>query len=459
VAERASGLPGWALLPLILVGCATYVGRPLETADPVARYQARRLIDPAVSAALDSMGIRPAPEGWRDWELAAAAWVMGSSRARMLAEIGAAEAGRVSAGARPAPGLATDAEYSFSGAGSEPRFGLALGTLFGLETGGKRAARLARANAGVLSAVARAVEEAWEIRWRVRLAFADRDLADRRLQVARTEAALTDSVLGWMRARYEEGAVGRTEVARLEADRQERAAEVAAWERERERALAGLAAAVGVPVAELERTPLVADASPRCAVGGGRDSLEQAALNSRRELYRVLADYQVAEGDVRLEVARSWPDLAVGPGLFFDHGINKWTIAFGLPSLPFNRNRGPIGEAEARREVAARRVAEAQDQVIGEVEQAIAGCAAVAAEVAALDVSGARAQADLAARAYERGEIGKLELAFARLEQARAVRRVTEAEGRLLVAGLEFERAIGTWSGVSVLPRPEKGEL
>jgi hypothetical protein len=36
---------------------------------------------------------------------------------------------------------------------------------------------------------------------------------------------------------------------------------------------------------------------------------------------------------------------------------------------------------------------------------------------------------------------------------------VTEAEGRLVAAGLEFERAVGIWSGVSTVPRPEKGEL
>jgi outer membrane protein TolC len=176
-------------------------------------------------------------------------------------------------------------------------------------------------------------------------------------------------------------------------------------------------------------------------------------------LYRVLADYQIAEGDVRVEVTRSWPDLALGPGLFFDHGVNKWTIAFGLPSLPFQRNRGPIKEAEARREVAARRVAEMQDQVIGEVEQAMAGCAAAAGEVAALSVSGARRRAELAELAYGRGEVGRLEVAAAGLEYARAVRRVTEAEGRLVAAGLEFERAVGIWSGVSTVPRPEKGEL
>jgi outer membrane protein TolC len=223
--------------------------------------------------------------------------------------------------------------------------------------------------------------------------------------------------------------------------------------------MAGLSSAVGVSGEELRRIGIVTDHSPRCPEVAPRDSLERAALEARRELYRVLADYQVAEGDVRVEIARSWPDLALGPGLFFDHGVNKWTIAFGMPSLLLNRNRGPIGEAEARREVAARRVAEVQEQVIGEVEQAIAGCTAAAGEVAALDVSGARLRVELADRAFDRGEIGRLEVASARLEYSRALRRVTEAEARLRAAGLELERATGIWSGAAPLPRPEKGEL
>lgn len=459
MAKQSPGPRWWALLPLALASCTTYVARPLDTADPVARYQARRLDDPALAAVLDSLDVHPSPAGWRDWDLAAAAWVMRPERPRVLAEISVAEAARLSADARPSPGLATEAEYAFNGAGSEPRFGLALAALFTIETGGKHGARIARAEAAVLAAMARAAEEAWEIRWRVRTALSERETARRRWETAVAELALSDSVVGLMRARYQEGAVPKTEVARTQADREEWAAEVAARVRDLEDKRVSLAIVIGVPMAEVERTPVRADSARLCPQPAGGASLERTALESRRELYRVLAEYQVAEGDVRVEVARSWPDVTLGPGLFFDHGVNKWTIAFGLPSLLLHGNRGPIREVEARREVAARRVAEMQEQVIGQVEQAITNCATAVGEVAALDVSGARLRAELAERAYQRGEIGRLEVVGARLELARASRRMTDSAARLLSAGLDFERAMGIWTGVSSLPRPEKGEL
>jgi outer membrane protein TolC len=139
--------------------------------------------------------------------------------------------------------------------------------------------------------------------------------------------------------------------------------------------------------------------------------------------------------------------------------VNKWTIAFGLPSLLLHGNRGPIREMEARREVAANRVAEMQEQVIGEVQQAITNCATAVGEFATLDISGARLRAELAERAYQRGEIGMLEVVGARLELARGSRRKTDSAARLLSAGLDFERAMGIWTGASAVPRPEKGEL
>jgi outer membrane protein TolC len=186
--------------------------------------------------------------------------------------------------------------------------------------------------------------------------------------------------------------------------------------------------------------------------------VERVALTTRRELRRALAEYQVAEGDLRVEVAKSWPDLQLGPGLFFDHGVGKWTIALGLPSVPLNRNRGPIAEAEARREVAARRFAEVQEQVLGEVTMALAACRSAGEEMASLDLRSTRKRVELAEAAYRRGEIGRLELEFVRLELERATRRLIEAGGRLTAAGLSLEHAVGIWTGAPSAPL-ERGGL
>ena len=435
------------VLPGLVAGCASYIARPLETGDAVARYHSRRLDDPTLGVVLDSFGARPTDGAWQDWQLATAAWVLRPERSRLNAEIRAAEAVRIAAGGRPQPGVGTETEYSFSGSDGEPRIGLAVATTFTLELGGKRGARLGRANAGVLAAVARAEEEAWGLRWRVRDAVLERGRGERAWIRSTEELALIDSVLVALRARYEGGGADRIEVTRMEAERQDWAAEVASRRREFQSGRARLAADVGLPSAELVQVSVSPDSLLACPVADRSDSLERLALTLRPELHRVLAEYQVAEGDVRVEAANSWPDLALGPGLFFDHGVNKWTIAFGLPSLPLNRNRGPIAEAEARREVSAQRVAEVQGQILGGVEEALAGCAAASEEMRALDLSAARERVGLTEAAYQRGEVGRLEVLVAQLELARASRRLGDAEARAQSAAQSLEHEVGVWSG------------
>lgn len=446
----------WALCwgVALIGGCASYSARSLDRADPVARYTSRRLDDPALRVALDSLHAAAFPEGWRDWQLATAAWLLRPERPRALAELGVARAAAVSAGARPPIGVGSETEYSFSGTGGESRFGVALSTLFTVEAGGKRGARIARAKAGLVLATARLAEESRDVRWQVRNALGEWAAARRLAQGGERELALLDSVVGLTRARFEGGTASQSDVARADADRQEWAAELASRRREVAEREAVLARVVGVPTTELARHGILFDSASTCPASAATDSLARVALVARPEVARVLAEYQLAESEVRVEVAKSWPDLALGPGLFFDHGVSKWTVAFGLPALALHGNRGPIHEAEARREVAARRVAEVQEQVLGEVGSALDGCIATGAEVAALDVSPAGRRAQLVDSAFARGETGRLEVALMRLEAVRAQRRVTEAGLRRLRAGLALEWALGVWSGAPpVVPK------
>jgi outer membrane protein TolC len=447
----------WAI-PL-LGACATYHARPLDMADPVSRFAARRLDDPVLLAGLDSLGASPDSGSWRDWQLGAAAWLLRPERGRALAQIGAAEAARISAGARPPVSVGTETEYSFSGSGSEPRVGLALSTLFVLEPGGKRGARINRASARVLAEVASAQEESWSVRWRVRQALLRWSMTRRTLRAGSAELNELDSVVTLTRARFDQGVLSRSELARVEADRQAWAAEVAGRQRELDGREIAVSVAVGVPASVMAGLNLVPDTLSHCAAADARDSLARVALEHRPELHRVLAEYQVAEAEVRVQVADTRPDLSLGPGLFFDHGVSKWTVAFGLPALVLNRRRGPVLEAEAQREVAARRITEVQELVLGEVRQAVAECAAAAGEIAALNVSAAERGVALAEEAYERGEVGRLEVEIARLELVRARRRVAEADSRQQAAGLDLERALGVWDGLPESSRLGKGGL
>lgn len=421
VAERRRAV----VLLLALSACAHYVPRPLDP-PATAQWEATRLDAPAVLAALDSVGGAPAPGRWRAVDVARAAWWASPARRRADAQVEAARAALRTAGARPGPGLASQTEFAFSGRDGSSRWGLALTGLFRVELGGKRGARQARAEAGVLAAIARSRAEGWELEGRVRRAAGALAALERAAAAAVAVRAALDSVVRLSEARYAEGSLGAGERARVRTDLATAVQDEARLARLIREQRAVLASGAGVPEAALQALgPLVED-SARCPADTVRQALLAGALERRWDLRVALAGYQEAEADLRGEVARSWPDLELGPGLFFDHGVGKWTLGLGLPDLLLHGNRGPIGEAIAARAVAAARVDEAATLVLTDVEAAVSACRAAAREREGLDAAAAVERLAVLEAAWQRGELGRLEVALARVEVARLERQAAE---------------------------------
>jgi outer membrane protein, heavy metal efflux system len=173
-----------------------------------------------------------------------------------------------------------------------------------------------------------------------------------------------------------------------------------------------------------------------------------------------LAGYAVSEADVRLEVARLYPDLEIGPGFIWDQGVHRWTLALALPALLGLGQRGALHEAEASRSVAAARVAEAQDSIVMQVEAAAASCRGAGLGVIAADsqVVAARALAERDRARYERGETARLDPARSELLLARAERGHRAAQRRLTFAGIALEAATGEWPDSPTRPWPDPRE-
>jgi len=100
----------------------------------------------------------------------------------------------------------------------------------------------------------------------------------------------------------------------------------------------------------------------------GREARERALL-SRSDLEAAIGDYSIAEAQFKLAVKRQYPQLTLGPGYYWDHGINKFPLDVGL-ALPLNGNKGEIAEARAAREVAGKRMLALQADIYGEVAAA-----------------------------------------------------------------------------------------
>lgn len=101
--------------------------------------------------------------------------------------------------------------------------------------------------------------------------------------------------------------------------------------------------------------------------------VQRQALLHRPDVLSALAEYRASEAALRLEVANQYPDLTLSPGLLWDAGQAKWSLGLSLVLPLFDRNQGPIAEARAKREQAAKEVFAVQSRAIGEVERTLAG--------------------------------------------------------------------------------------
>jgi outer membrane protein TolC len=426
------------------LGCAHYTPAPLDPAGTADAYAARRLDAPDLR---DWLAAHGATDGARtSATLGLVALYYGPAVATARAAWESARAAEGTAGARARPDVQGELGYATSSAVFESRWLAVIGAVFTVELGGKRGARLITARARTAVAETDLEDAAWRTVRAVRAAAVELAGAEERLADASEGADRVAAFATRLRWLYNEGTLGRSDLAAIES---EQADARAAVDRERagaDAARLALARAAGLPPAALDGVRMGPEPAAACATAG-TDSLQALALRRRPEVGRGLADYAVAEGDLRLAVAGSYPDLSLGPGYTWDQGIGRWSLLFGLPRVPLNRNRGPIAEAAARRREAAARFAERQQGVLAEVSGAVAGCQAALADAEGADsVREATArQAELARAAYERGEIGAVALEPLELAETRARRDLHAAWQRLAAAGLALETATGEW--------------
>jgi outer membrane protein TolC len=450
------------MIVALLAGCVRYQPRPLDLAAHPTEYRARRLDDPRLLAWVGRWSPPPAPRRWTGRQLALAALGLRADLARARADWRATQAGERTAARRPPPGAQGSVERAVSGSEGQSPWVVSLGALLSVELGGKRGARLQQARARTAIAEAELRGTAWRIARETEAAAQRLFGSEIDLDAARREVAALAGLEARERARYQEASLSSAELARTGTEVQAARADAAAAEAAVLDARAALAGALGMPSRALDSLTVSGDSAADCSTVGQMepDSIEMLALTARPEMGRALAEYAGAESEVRLEVARQYPDLDLDPGFIWDQGVHRWTLALALPNLLGFRNRAAITEAEARRAAAGARVAEIQEQLLAEVAMAVSGCRGAVLERVAADsqlVVAARA-ASLARAADERGETSGLEPAFAGLAVVRAERLRSAARTRVTGAAQALIAAAGNPATLSPERWPDPRE-
>jgi len=420
---------GAIFLALVASGCVAYHPEPLDPSQLEADFRARTLSDERLGEFLRANLASSAPEAaaWppRSWDLrmlTLAAFFYQPDLDVARGMVARAEAAIRTAGERPNPSLTATPVYSANPPAGVSPWLPSIGVGIPIETAGKRGARLARARAAAEAARIRFEEAGWRIYSGVRSTMVRHIISRRRLEALRTEEEALNEVVRLLERRLEAGQVSAIVVDAARVRLSESALAARSAEGAVAESRAALASAVGVPTCALDGVTLSEAAFDELpAVGAGwPSSLRRTGLTSRLDLRRALVDYAVAEAALRLEVARQYPNIRLGPGYAYDQGQNEYSLGLSVTLPILNRNRGPIAEAEAGRKTSAASFLALQAEVTGEISEALARYSASVGVLGearqALDL-----QVRLLARAereFDAGQTGSLSLAAARAQKA-----------------------------------------
>ena len=433
-----------SVLPLTSCAIERYRAAPIVPAETASRFEARNLGDPGLQSFVEkSLGQPISPWPPKLWDLQTLSLMalyfspeMQAARAR-LAE---AEAAIVTAGARPNPIVDISP-------GVPSPYLLTLDFAVPIETRGKRGYRIRSARSLDQAARFDLADSAWKVHSGVRRALLDYLLASRSLELFHSEEQIRTEQVRLLQERFIAGDIPRPELdlARIELSKTHLS--ISAAEGQVAETKAALAAAMGIPVAGIEGLDFAwteVDSPPNTQSFLPQE-IRRDALLDRLDIRRSLAQYAAAEADLQLEIAKQYPDVQIAPGYTFEERDNFFTVGLSITLPLFNRNQGPIAEAEAKRKEAAATFLQKQAQVIGDSERALAVYSAALNELAEADQSLRQlqdTQLRMTQLAVAVGEEDRLTLNGMQLESAAVARARLDALGRAQIALGDLENAV-----------------
>ena len=441
----------------LVAGCARFHPQPLSPAETAAGLESRSLGNPELKAFLEkhlNRELNPWPAAKWDFEmLTLAAFYYQPSLDMARAVWAEAQAGVVTAGARPNPTVGFTPQYVFN-PGVEPPWVATLNLDWPIETAGKRGARVTQARHLSESARLNISATAWQVRSQLRASLIDLSAVTRRESLLRQQLAVQEQVVASLDQRREAGAMASSEIMPARLLAQKARLDLSDAQRQQVEARARVAEVMGLPVSALKDVEIAYDLT---LFPAGLDRLTSTevrhqALQRRPDVLAALADYAASESALQIEIAQQYPDVHLNTGFEYDQGLQKWgLLGFGMELPLLNRNEGPIAQAAARRRQSAARFEALQAKVIADLDRALA-----VYEVAAKSRAGAEAllatqrkQQEAVDQQLKAGAADRLEVLTAQLELATGELVLQDSQTRLhqALGALEdaVQRPVANW--------------
>lgn len=428
----------------LLSGCATYHPEPIDPEKIARSFENRSLGDPGLREYVRRFQESGSQGSWppERLDLLSLTWIAYYFHPDLdvaRAKVTVGEAGIITAGGRPNPSLRFLSLHDSLVEGATP---WTLGLLLDIpiETAGKRGYRIKAAEQLAAGARVNLANAAWAVRSRVRARLVDASLLSEEMRLSDDEVKVRSEIVRTLDNRLQVGEVSRPEVELRRVELQQAEAARLLLLRDYEGARVALAEAAGVPVTALEGHILEEPAlMGYSAAAPDLSGIQREGLQNRLDLRQALLGYEATEWALRLEIAKQYPDVQIGPGYALNQGFDRWILGGSLTLPILNQNEGPIAEALARRKETAARFEQLQAVAIAQIGQAAvrlrearAALSRVEDELFPLQQS----REESVRSAFAIGQADRLDLLLARLET------LTVLKGRFL-AELAVQNAVG----------------
>lgn len=397
-----------------LLGCASYQEASLSSAGNARDFASRSLQDEGLVSFLSEQGA--AKGRWTLNRLALAAVYFHGDMA--VAKAGAEEssARMITAGERPNPVFSFSPGYNSTTSGISPWIISPVLDLT-IETAGKRQWRMKKARSESEAARLRISATAWAVWKEVRAAMLELYASQRTAALLKSVNSLQQEQIDFLSAQVDAGESAPFELTLARQALSRDRLNLQDAETRRGVAYARLASAVGIPSSSVREVSLDFSVFDRLPPYPGPKARKSALIN-RADLLAALADYAVADADLRLEIARQYPDIHLSPGYELDQTDNKWLLGFAVEIPIFNQHQGAIAEAVARRKKMGKIFEAKQAAVFGEIEKALADYRGSLAKVTAAKslASEAGHALSMTKKMVDAGEVTRLDLIRSRIE-------------------------------------------
>lgn len=250
-----------------------------------------------------------------------------------------------------------------------------LGMMFPLETANKRLIRYEIA----LNTSQAAYEEYRLLSWNERLmlisALTEYVFNIKKINTVKNELFSRQSIFLMTKKRFEKGIVDKIQLQQSKISLQMAENKLKNLQINQLGIRKQIAQKAGIKIHHLEKNPILADdiinnlMSKMENVNYEKISFtREQAVQTRIDLRRDLANYAKAEANLKLEIAKQYPDIKFSPAYLYDFGDKIWTL--GISSLIPNlkKNKALITKAENFRESESTKITDLQLAISNDID-------------------------------------------------------------------------------------------